>query len=202
MITLFKSLIRPHIEYCCQLWFPHKKSDMQKLEAIQRTFTSYIEQIKEFDYWIRLRKLNLYSIERRMERYIIIYIWKIIEGHVIPPEEKEIIPYMSSRNGRLCRVISVSSQSSKYRTMQHNTLSRFGIRLFNSLPRYLRDMTIPLENFKLQLDRFISNIPDEPVVPGYKSSQAAESNSMVDQIKYEGRRLRWGPTSKRKTEIR
>ncbi len=46
MIMLYKSLIRPNIEYCCQLWYPHKNEDLQKLESIQRTFTFCMPELK------------------------------------------------------------------------------------------------------------------------------------------------------------
>ena len=99
MITLFKSLLQPHLDYCVQLWFPHKIQDLQKLESIQRSFTSRIEGLSEYDYWTRLKKLNLYSVHRRYERYISIYIWKVLEKLIVPPESEEIYATYSERNG-------------------------------------------------------------------------------------------------------
>ena len=34
MLTLLKSLVMPLLEYCCQLWNPHKAKDRQAIEAI------------------------------------------------------------------------------------------------------------------------------------------------------------------------
>ena len=42
MITLYKSLVRSLLEYCCPLWDPTKITDIQMLEGVQRTFTSRI----------------------------------------------------------------------------------------------------------------------------------------------------------------
>ena len=78
MLTLLKVLIRPHLEYGCQVWNPHLAREISLLECVQRDFTRKIEGTTEMDYWERLRELNLYSLQRRRERYIIIYIWKII----------------------------------------------------------------------------------------------------------------------------
>ena len=75
MLTLLKSLVIPLIEYCCQLWNPWKPKDIQAIEAIQRTFTCKITEVQHLNYWERLHELKLYSLQRRRERYIIIYIW-------------------------------------------------------------------------------------------------------------------------------
>ena len=49
----------------------------------------------------RLTSLNLYSVQRRRERYIIIYVWKMLESKVLnfnPP----IISLWDERRGRTC----------------------------------------------------------------------------------------------------
>ena len=74
MITLYKSLVLPILEYCSQLWTPGRPANVLAIEAVQRTYTSKIEAIKHLNYWERLEALNLYSLERRRERYVIIYL--------------------------------------------------------------------------------------------------------------------------------
>ena len=56
-----------------------KKLFFQAIEAIQRTFTYKITEVQHLNYWERLQELKLYSLQRRRERYIIIYIWKITQ---------------------------------------------------------------------------------------------------------------------------
>ena len=79
MLTLLKSLVIPLQEYCCQLWNPWKAKDIQAIEAIQQMFTHKITEVQHFNYWERLHELKLYSLQRRRERYIIIYVWKITQ---------------------------------------------------------------------------------------------------------------------------
>ena len=83
MLTLLKSLVIRLLEYCCQLWNPWKAKDIQVIEAIQRMFTYKITEVQHLNYWERLNELKLYSLQRRRERYINIYIWKITQ-HMVP----------------------------------------------------------------------------------------------------------------------
>lgn len=45
MLLLWKALVLPRLEYCCQLWSPSKAGEIQTLEALQRSFTSLITDI-------------------------------------------------------------------------------------------------------------------------------------------------------------
>ena len=42
-----------------------------------------ITEVQHLNYWERLRKLKLYSLQKRRERYIILYIWKVTQ-HMVP----------------------------------------------------------------------------------------------------------------------
>ena len=80
MLTLFKALVLSHVEYCSALWAPRALGMIRELESVQRSFTKRIEGMHLLDYHTRLQRLKLYSLERRRDRYIIIYIWRIING--------------------------------------------------------------------------------------------------------------------------
>ena len=42
MLTTWKSLVLPILDYCSQLWSPQKKGEIQQIEDIQRSFTRKI----------------------------------------------------------------------------------------------------------------------------------------------------------------
>ena len=82
MLTLWKSLVLPHLEYCSQLWSPSTIHQIQELESVQKNFLKKIKGLGALSYWEQLKTLKMYSLQRRRERYRIIYVWSILEGIV------------------------------------------------------------------------------------------------------------------------
>ena len=80
MLTLFKSLVLSRLDYGSQLWSPFKAKDIRLLESVQRAFTKHIQGMHTYSYADRLSMLKLYSLQRRRDRYTIIYVWKILES--------------------------------------------------------------------------------------------------------------------------
>ena len=81
MMNLCKIMVRSKLEYCCPVWNPVKITDIQKLDNVQRSFTRKFQGCHDLSYWERLKKLKLMSLQRRKERYCIIHVWKILNGH-------------------------------------------------------------------------------------------------------------------------
>ena len=82
MLQLWKSMVIPHLDYCSQLWNPHLTNQIKKLEDLQKSFIRRINGFHKKSYWQSLKELGLYSLQRRRERYQIIYLWSILESQV------------------------------------------------------------------------------------------------------------------------
>jgi hypothetical protein len=79
MKTIWKSIIQPRLDYCSQLWSPDDQHSINAIEAVQRHFLARVSRMENMNHWERLKKMNLNSQERRRERYMAIFIWKISE---------------------------------------------------------------------------------------------------------------------------
>ena len=80
MLTLFNSLVKSKLEYCCSIWNPHLIKDINQIEQVQRSFTSRIKNMQDLDYWDRLKSLNIMSLQRRREFNTLLHLWKIGNG--------------------------------------------------------------------------------------------------------------------------
>ena len=160
--TLFKSLVQPHRDYCSQLWSPTQQSSINKIEQVQKSLVSRISdtRLRGFNYWGKLQILHLYSQERRRERYMVIFLWKISQGLV----SGYSIPFTSrtSRTGRKVEPAQVpQSAPTSVKNARAGTLAVKGAQLFNLLPESLRNSEHgDILMFKNHLDIFMENIPD------------------------------------------
>ena len=132
MLTLLKQLIIPTVEYCCPVWSPTDVANITKLEKIQRSFTKRIFGLGKVHYWDRLAQLRIFSLQRRRERYMILYLWKIIQGLV--PDIG--LTYAPSNNNNVIKLHKPLLRGPAHaKKLMEGGLLHLGVRLYNALPR-------------------------------------------------------------------
>ena len=80
IIQLYKSLIRPILEYCMQAWRPYHQQDIDNLEGVQRRVTKMIHGLQDMTYTDRLRETKLLTLEMRRLRGDLIEVFKIMHN--------------------------------------------------------------------------------------------------------------------------
>ena len=78
LVLLYKSLIRPLLEYGQPIWYPYLLRQSRALEKIQRRATKLIPDLKHLPYKERLMRLNMQSLKYRRLRGDLIQVFKII----------------------------------------------------------------------------------------------------------------------------
>jgi hypothetical protein len=80
VLNLYKTLVRPHLEYCIQAWRPYLRKDIDLLEGVQHRATKIIEGFAQLSYEQRLCQLNLTTLETRRLRGDLIEVYKLVHG--------------------------------------------------------------------------------------------------------------------------
>ncbi|PJE77979.1 hypothetical protein CI610_03094 [invertebrate metagenome] len=79
-VQLYKSLVRPHLEYASVIWSPMYIKDKRAIENIQRRSTKRVPSLKDKPYQERLRLLGLPTLEYRRERADMLQVYKILNN--------------------------------------------------------------------------------------------------------------------------
>ena len=188
MLQLWKSLVIPRLDYCSQLWNPSKQYLIQQLEELQKSFVKHIHGYSGTDYWTALQELGLYSLQRRRERYQIIYIWSIIESlvpNITNNEDGDLIKLQSTPQSRRGRMLAtpVLKSHSRFSTLRFHSLPFAGARLFNALPISIRNLSSCSKMvFKSAVDKLLSKIPDQPLLRTNYLPRLSPSNNIMEMM--------------------
>ena len=128
--------------------------------------------------------------QRSIERYKIIYVWKVLSGLV---ENCGLNWYIHEYKGRLVKITHPKGASNRALELWRQTLPVNGGSLFNSLPQYIRDISdTSVDSFKLKLDLYLETIPDCPMSSNLYPApinpiSGKNSNCIMDWIQFMGR---------------
>merc|ERR1711874_754865 len=100
----------------------------------QRSFTRNINGMEGLDYAQRLKKLKMYSIQRRHERYKILYVYKIKENLVPNITQSHGLYFVYGRHGCECKLPSYRIRNGTKKARE-NSFAITARNLWNLLPR-------------------------------------------------------------------
>ena len=153
LLHLYKSFVRPIVEYSSVVWNPYTSCNINKLERIQKRMTRMPQRIRHLPYRDRLKSLNLLSLQSRRLRAQVILIFKMFQCEPLQ-DLNNYFTFSSSTKTRGHRYkINTKSAKSNYR-LRFFTVS--AIVTWNSLPE--KAVNAPsLSVFKRELSSFFQS---------------------------------------------
>ena len=146
---LYRTFVRPHLEYCVQAWSPYLVKDIECLEKVQRRATRLVKGIRDLPYERRLDILNLYPLSMRRIRGDLIETFKILKGidHVDPSTFFQM-SHTSHLRGHSLKLFKKRSRT----VLRRNFFSNRVVDQWNQLPDDVIDADT-VNSFKNRLDR-------------------------------------------------
>ena len=132
MIPLYKSLVRPILEYGNAIWYPSLKKNINAIEKVQRRLTKRVKGMQDTEYENRLKSLKLPSLEYRRMRGDMIETYKLLHGLYDSSSISNLlqINHASTTRGHPLKLIKPSVNTNLYKNF-------FSNRIINNWNSYL-----------------------------------------------------------------
>ena len=156
-LILYKSLIRPYMEYATTVWSPYLKKDIFALENAQRRATKLVPSIREKPYEERLLELGLPTLNYRRQRNDMIQVYKIMNQ--IDKLDKDLFFKLSSASQTRGHNLKLQKTHNRL-NLRANAFSQRVINHWNNLS----ESCVKSKNvncFKSNLNDYWKNHPDK-----------------------------------------
>ena len=124
--------------------------------------------MNQFNYWERLEKLGIMSLQRRREKIIVVHLWKILNN--INPNSFHIEFKEHLRTSSIRAIVKpLPKLRGAVLTSYDESFVVKSARLWNKIPPELTKIT-SLALFSTKLEGFLSGLTDKSPLPGYHCS--------------------------------
>ena len=173
--NLYKSIVRPNLEYGCTIWSVIYKKEAITLENVQRRATKLVSSIRHLTYSERLRALGIPTLQYRRLRADMIEVFKIFSG--IDIIDRDIFPAPTSY---ITRGHSRKIQKKHSRTnIRKYSFSQRVVSAWNSLPEDVVTAKT-LNAFKNKLNSHWKNMSVKFVPDCYEPEPLRRRNQEMD----------------------
>ena len=129
---MYKSIIRPVVEYATAVWNPCLQKDIAEVEHVQRKVTKCIRGLSHLSYAERLRQLNLPTLQTRRQYFDMLECYKVVHG-LVRSECQTVVALSESRTrGFHCKLTSTLPHA-RLNVRKHFFLER-ALSQWNALP--------------------------------------------------------------------
>lgn len=131
--------------------------------------------MSNLNYWERLIKLDVFSLQRRREKLTLIYVWKI-KNYFVPNDINLEFSFNSRKLSFEAIVKPMPRVRGKLLSMYESSFQIKAAKLWNKLPSKITSLE-NLTAFKKKLNEYLILYPDRPPVTGYYH---VTKNSLLD----------------------
>nr|VZI09207.1 unnamed protein product [Spirometra erinaceieuropaei] len=153
-VKVFRTFVRPQLEFAIQAWKPWTSKDLSILEKVQRRATKLVSGQGSLPYETRLSNLGLFPLSYRQLRGDLIQTFRILRGQdccLVPTDFFELATTTNLRGHPLkLRVTGAKLDTRKF------FFSNRVIEAWNALPAGVV-MSTSVEAFKRNLDQIATN---------------------------------------------
>ena len=163
---LYRSLVRPYLDYASQVWNPSLEKESEIIEKVQRRATKIPKDCKYLNYDQRLQKFGLTRLKQRRTRGDLILMYKILRLNVPIVWTRKPTTRADSHGNRpasslrgagwhITRQSFSSKQLNSFREAVNRRYNFFVNRVvpsWNNLPENIVNSKT-LEQFKIELDK-------------------------------------------------
>lgn len=151
-LPIYKTLIRPLLEYCSPIWNPSIKEDISEIEKVQRRATKLVSGLRDKTYSERLIELNLNTLIFRRKRTDLIQVFRIMKGFDKVQASEFFTMNQNDTRGHSMKIFKPRVESS----LRLNFFSQKVIEDWNALPQSAIDCD-SINSFKSALIRALAN---------------------------------------------
>ena len=152
-VMLYKSLVRPHLEYANQVWAPYRKKHIDMIENVQKRATRLVPGLKDLPYQERLKILKLPSLAYRRIRGDMIETFKILNNKYDYNPEELFTKRINITSGNTRGHEQMLFKKRARLDLKKNSFSFRVVDLWNSLPPSVIDSKT-VKTFEIKLDIF------------------------------------------------
>ena len=153
---LYKSLVRPILEYACPVWAPYLVKDISAIEKIQRRSSRIAlgQKPREMSYEERCKLLNWNTLEYRREYLSLVECYKIVFG-LNGLDFNDYFEYCKSKSTRANHQYKIQTKSARVNSLKYSFFVRI-IKPWNSLPDHVFKEETNINRFKTCLKTFMN----------------------------------------------
>jgi hypothetical protein len=155
LLTLFKDIVRPHLEYGSNVWSVIYKKEAIQIENVQRRATKLVKNIQHLSYTERLKYIGLPSLQYRRLRADMVETFKIL-NNIDQVQHEHILPISRTATRGHNQKILVYKKNCRTNVRKYSFSQRI-VDMWNSLPKQVIE-TKTVNTFKSQLNNHWKNL--------------------------------------------